>query len=751
MAPRLTARGALWLAASALALIGCWHAVLSPLAPLARLETALSDLGHRFGEPPATAHPQITIVDIDEASLQAVGRWPWPRGRLAALVDELVERQQVAGIGFDMVFAEPDPGAGPALALLAESDPALASRLPAWRQQLDQDSRFAAALRDRPVVLGYYLSADRGGQRHGQLPPPWLTAHPPWRLPQWSGYGANTPVLADAAPRAGFFNAMADDDGVVRRVPAVAQVDGQLRASLALSLWHEATGRPVVKAETAPAALSNGAPELTALRFKTPDGASRRLPLDDHGALRVPFRGPGGLAGGSFRYVPAIRLLDGQEPAGSLASQWVLIGSSAPGMADLRATPVHPAMPGVEVHAHLLAGLLAGNMPYRPSWAPGFEAAQLLLVLALSASIASRWGANWALAAAVAIGLALAAGHQAAFRSAGLVLPWASAAALGGLLTLGMLVYSFLHELEGRRALFRTFSLYLPPDRARQLARQPAGQAMAAENRELSVMFCDLRGFTSVSEGLTPDALRELLNAYFSLATEVVHAHGGTLDKFIGDAVMAFWGAPLAQPDHARRAVQAALALAASAEPLNAQLASRGLPPVRFGIGVATGVVCVGDLGSQLRRSYTAVGDAVNLAARLEALTREAGVAVLVDEPTRHACDGAAQPWVWVEVDRCPIRGRQQPVTVFTPLPTTAGSAVTLEAQVRTWHLAQALARQHHPQQALAELAPLLSPASTTILPAVPTPLVPPALATLATRLAHRLGHDAEGSPCNPP
>jgi adenylate cyclase len=274
---------------------------------------------------------------------------------------------------------------------------------------------------------------------------------------------------------------------------------------------------------------------------------------------------------------------------------------------------------------------------------------------------------------------------------------------------------------------------------------------MAAENRELSVMFCDLRGFTSVSEGLTPDALRELLNAYFSLATEVVHAHGGTLDKFIGDAVMAFWGAPLPQPDHARRAVQAALALAASAEPLNAQLSSRGLPPVRFGIGVATGVVCVGDLGSQRRRSYTAVGDAVNLAARLEALTREAGVAVLVDEPTRHACDGAAQPWVWVEVDRCPIRGRQQPVTVFTPLPTATGSAVMLEAQVRTWHLAQALARQHHAQQALAELAPLLSPASTTILPAVPTPLVPPALATLATRLAHRLGHDAEGSPCNPP
>jgi adenylate cyclase len=311
-----------------------------------------------------------------------------------------------------------------------------------------------------------------------------------------------------------------------------------------------------------------------------------------------------------------------------------------------------------------------------------------------------------------------------------------------------VLIYSFLRELEGRRALFRTFSLYLPPDRARQLARQPAGQAMAAENRELSVLFCDLRGFTNLSESLAPDALRELLNAYFSRATEVVHAHGGTLDKFIGDAVMAFWGAPQAQPDHARRAVKAALALANSADPLNAQLAARGLPPVRFGIGVATGVVCVGDLGSRLRRSYTAVGDAVNLAARLEALTREAGVALLVDEPTRTACGDAGSPWVWVEVDRCPIRGRQQAVTVFTPLPTTADSAPMLEAQVRNWHLAQALARQHHTEQALAELAPLLSPAPTTILPAASTS---PALAALATHLARQLGHDAEGAPCTRP
>ncbi len=673
----LTRRGALWLAAGALLLLGAWHAVISPLPPLARLDTLLDDLQQRqaAASAPATPHPDIVVVDIDEASLGAVGRWPWPRERLAALVDELAQRQRVAAIGFDLVFAEPDPGVWPALAALAESEPSLAAPLAAhgvaWRERLDQDVRFAAALARAPVpvVLGAYVTADRGGARHGALPPPWLPGHDAegrsYRLPPWSGYGANLARLAEAAPRVGVFNALPDDDGVLRRVPALVRLDDGLQPSLALALWRELTGRPAVHAESSP--VSGGA-ELDALVFEADTtragpGQLRRLQLDDQGALRVPFTSVG-----RFRHVPVAALLAGQIAPGHLAGQVVLVGSSAPGLADLRPTPIHPALPGVDVHAHLLAGLLAGDMPYRPAWAAGFELAQLLLVLGLTAFAASRLGPGWALAAAAALGLALLAGHGLAAAGPGWVLPRASALVLGGVLGVGVLLVSFLREWDGRRSLFRLFSLYLPADRARALARDGAGQAMAADNRELTVLFCDLRGFTSLSEGLAPDALRELLNLYFSRATEVIHAHGGTLDKFIGDAVMAFWGAPQAQPDHARRAVEAALALAASLPALNVELAARGLPTLRLGVGLATGVACVGDLGSRLRRSYTAVGDTVNLAARLEALTRELGVDVLVADSARAAC-GELPGVRWVERGQHAVRGRRRAVTLFTPEP----------------------------------------------------------------------------------
>jgi adenylate cyclase len=222
------------------------------------------------------------------------------------------------------------------------------------------------------------------------------------------------------------------------------------------------------------------------------------------------------------------------------------------------------------------------------------------------------------------------------------------------------------------------------PARARALAARGDTQALEASNRELTILFCDLRGFTTLSEHLPPQALRELLNRYFGTVTEIVHRHGGTLDKFIGDAAMAFWNAPTAQPDHAVRAVRAALDLAQAAGPLNAHLGAQGLPGVRFGIGLATGTVCVGDLGTPQRRTYTAVGDAVNLAARLEALTRELGVDLLVADSTRAACGQQLDTALdWLEVDECQVKGRQQSVTVFTVLPASSPNRATQQAQVR--------------------------------------------------------------------
>jgi adenylate cyclase len=233
-------------------------------------------------------------------------------------------------------------------------------------------------------------------------------------------------------------------------------------------------------------------------------------------------------------------------------------------------------------------------------------------------------------------------------------------------------------------------------------------------------------------------ALRDLLNQYFSTVTRIVHAHGGTLDKFIGDAVMAFWGAPIAQPDHALRAVQAALALAQASAPLNEALHKQGLPTIEFGIGLATGVVCVGDLGSQLRRSYTAVGDAVNLAARLEALTRQQGVQILIADTTRTACGDQLHNVEWVEVDQTQVRGRQQSVTVFTPIPISGDQTDRLRAQVRTLRLALAAAHSQDANLVADHLAELFALQESTSSSLDPMALQPGAriVGALAARLS---------------
>jgi adenylate cyclase len=703
----------LWLVCGLLALLGTWHAVLAPLAPLQRLEWLVDDLRTRASASSASA-PQadIVIVDIDDASLRTQGRWPWGRSQLAALTRELLGRQQVAAIGFDLVFAEPDDGHAMALQALAASDPALASRLPAWRQALDQDTPFAAALRGHPVVLGWYLHNDRQGTRVGQLPPPVAAVPdnaPSPHLPTWRGYAANLPQLAAAAPRAGFFNALPDADGVVRSVAAVARWDGQLYESLSLALWRQATGNPGLTVDWRAAAGHAGQQELAGLRIKAADGPLERyLPLDDRGALRVPYRGQGGPAGGSFRYVSAGDVLADRLAPGELAGRLVLVGSSAPGLADLRPTPLHPAMPGVEVHAHLLAGLLDGDLPQRPSWAPGYEALLIAGTLVLATTLAVSLPAPAALSTMALLVALLLAGTAWAQSQAQTVLPVAAALTLGGAQFMLAIAVNYVRERSRRRSLVDLFGTYLQPERVRQLVRQgAASSAITADNRELSILFCDLQGFTGITEKLPPLALRDLLNRYFSDTSAIVHAHGGTLDKFIGDAVMAFWGAPLPQPDHAVRAVRAALALGDGLTPLNQHLAEQGLPPVRYGIGLATGLVCVGDLGSRLRRSYTAVGDAVNLAARLEALTRDTGVGLLVADTTRAACADHMADVVWLEVDICRVKGRAQAVTVFTPLTPSDPERAWVEAQVHVWHLALAASAQHHHGLARAHLARL--------------------------------------------
>ncbi len=762
---------ALLLAALALAHIGG----VAPIALVSRLELLLDDIRLRAFAPTGRSS-RIVIVDIDDKSLAALGRWPWSRQRMAELVDALFARQRVAAVGFDFGFSEPESATYEALADLAASDPRLAPHLPAWRAKLDHDARFAAALAQRPVVLGYYFSNDRGGQRAGELPDPVFSdaefggLHA--RLPPWNGYGANIASLAQAAPRAGFFNALPDEDGVTRSLPIVARFEGRYYQGLALALWRmaarspsmaaaiPAASAPVVDAGVfdgtrpihealrpihTPAMAAPGLTDLVAVVIGDGPGATR-LALDRRGAVRVPFRAHGGPKGDAFAYFSAADVLQGHVADGTLAGRIVLIGSSAPGLADLRATPIHAALPGVEVHANLLAGLLEGRVPLRPDWAPGVEATATAVTLVATALLVILAPAGLAVAAFALLIAALIAANLWAYRSAALVLPLALPLLAGTLLFAVGLAQGYVREWRARRTLTSMFGSYVPPEVVRKMARDGMRHDMHAENRELTLLFCDLRGFSRIAETLEPQALRTLINLYLSTMSATVRAHQGTLDKFIGDAVMAFWGAPIDDAQHARHAVQAALAMADAVAPLNTQLRERGLPELGVGIGLATGTVCVGDLGSDLRRSYTAVGDAVNIASRIEALTRVYGIDLLLAESTREACgeacgDGAGIGH-WLEVDRLQVKGREKLVTIFTILSSASGATSGLVPLLRHWELALAAERSHHWQAARKHLSPLLA-----------EPSLPPRLQALILWLSQRIdeGIARQAAPGNDP
>lgn len=686
-----------------LLLLGIGHASrLLPLELIERLDQALADTRTRWTAQPGVP-PRIAIIDIDEASLAELGRWPWPRERLARLTDELFERQQVAAVGFDLVLAEPDAGPVAALQQLALDDQTLAARLPALRRQLDNDAVLARALTQRPVALPFYLTSDRAGARSGQLPPPLATPLPaplPAGLPRWNGHGASLAALTAAAPAGGFINALPDDDGLIRSallVAAYADGDGppHLYESLALAVWRlgERAAAPTLEVAASPSG-----PALVALHL-----GPRRIGVDERGAVQVPFRRHAGPMSGAFERHSAADVLAGRLPAGRLAGYRVLVGTTVPALGDLRATPVHPAQPGVEIHASLLAGLDAGRLPVRPDWAAGYEVCLLLATALVLGLGLRRLTALGSVAWSAGVLVVLLCTNLYAWQAQGLALPLASALVLLFTGFAGVMAWGYLVEGRSRRSLVRLFGSYVPRELVRRMAREPeryTSAALLAENRELTLLFCDLRGFTTLSEHLEPLALRELLNLFFSRMTAVIHAHGGTLDKFIGDALMAFWGAPLPEPRHAALALQAAQAMGHALAALNAELRARGQPTLSMGIGLHTGVACVGDMGSDLRRAYTALGDSVNLASRIEGLTRRYGVDLLVSAATREAVIGtdpaAAADLPWVEVGEVQVKGRQQPVNLFTldGRPAAPGSARA--TQLRNWQLALAAARSQH-------------------------------------------------------
>jgi adenylate cyclase len=663
-----------------------------------RLEDLIYDTRLRLTSP-KTLDERIVIVDVDEKSLLELGRWPWPRDRLAALTDELFERQKVAALGFDMVFAEPDTSSGqPQIRqlLAAEqhrSQPAsaeVAHRLGELVQSLDHDQTFARALQGRPVVLGYYFTSDRNGYQQGQLP------NPVWQADQtgtdassalaqlslWDGYGANLPELAQAALVAGYFNSIADEDGLLRSVPLLVQHGGAVYESLSLAVFRQFLGNGPMTLRTAHAELwGRSFQSLQGIEMKQ-GNAMFSIPLDRQGAALVPYRGKGGPTGGAFAYVSAADVLQHRLPAQKLKGKIILVGTTAPGLLDLRTTPLEAAYPGVEVHANLISGFLDGRLWSRPDYAMGYELVLLLLAGTLLALVLPVVKPAYAVLLSLGVLGTLAGLNTWLLTVHGLLLPLGTSVLMVLSAFALNMSYGYFVESRTKQGLALLFGTYVPPELVDEMVKDPGAYSMRAEARELTVLFCDIRGFTSIAETLPPEQLQTLLNQVFSRLTQVIRAHGGTIDKYMGDCVMAFWGAPVPDPDHAIKAVHAALAMVEAVAQLNAELASQGMPVLRVGIGINTGTMRVGDMGSDIRRSYTVIGDAVNLAARLEALTRTFDVDIVAGDTTRRL----SPAFSWLELERVQVKGKEKAVTVHTLFVSSPDSdATALQDELLIW------------------------------------------------------------------
>lgn len=643
---------------------------------------------------PDTVDPRIVIVDIDERSLAAEGQWPWPRDTLARLVDQLFETYGIRLLGLDVVFAEPDQGTALLEGLIRELDTQPSPESRRLREQVARhkpDLALAQALAGRPVVLGYvFKNALQPGEAAGigQLPPPvpTLGALDLRPLLQPLGYAANLPAFQQAAAGGGFFDsAVIDSDGVIRRMPLLQHYRGQTYESLALALARRAHTDEPAPLQFTPAGRGFLHMQLGAQPLRIPEDA----------VMHVPYRGYQGV----FRYVSATDVLRGDAPAELLFDTLVLLGATAPGVMDLRSTPVGHAYAGVEVHANLVSGLLDHRFRYVPARVGQVEAALLVVIGLLLALLLPLLTPAWGAALLVALLLGGLLLNLCLWVLAQQVLPMASPLfyTLGAALL--QMSYSFLVESRHKRRLSRLFGQYVPPEIVEEMDQSGEEVTLAGTSREMTVLFADVRGFTRIAEGLEPAVLTQIMNAFLTPITRVIHQHRGTVDKYMGDAVMAFWGAPMNDAAHARHALEAALDMVRTLRALRLQFEARGWPPIEIGIGLSTGMMHVGNMGSAFRVAYTVLGDTVNLGARLEALTRQYEVDIIVSEATALQVPDFA----FRELDRVRVKGKTRPVTLFEPVGPRA-ALVPAQAAALDAH-AHALACYHAQDWAAAQAA----------------------------------------------
>lgn len=615
---------------------------------------------------PRTADPAfpVKVVAIDEAALARYGQWPWPRSQLAELARKLIDAG-ARSVTFDVILAEPDRLSPAELAKSIEIDEETPPEIIALTQQLarepSNDNKLATAISNAPVVVG--LVGDDGGTKVIGKPKAALSFagdYPGPFVPSFNAGIVNRPEIAAAASGIGAVNWMPSDDQIVRRAPLLISIAGALFPSLALETLRVSQNQTTVFVK------SSGGSGIPAFGQRSGIDSLRVgdvvVPTDARGEMWLRFA-----PSDPRRTLSAGRILSGEFDAADIRGRSILIGATAAGLLDLRSTALNAAMPGVEVHAQALEQLLSGEHIARPAYANGLEIAFIIVAGSLVAWLVSRSGAVIAATVGAVAIVTTTVMSWVAYTRGGLLFDPVTPSLAIVVLYIGTSLATYVRSENDRSRIRQAFSHYVAPSLVAELVRNHDSLKLGGETRVVTLLFADVRGFSRMSEQLTAEDLIRFVNRLFTPLTETILRHGGTIDKFMGDAVMAFWNAPINDPLHARNACRAALEMQRDVARLNEEFAREAraggdiVGPIRIGIGINTGACVVGNVGSPERFDYSVLGDVVNVAARFEEETKTSGFDIIVGEATALSVSGFSI----VDAGTIKLRNKDRPEKVF--------------------------------------------------------------------------------------
>lgn len=604
----------------------------------------------------------VRVVDIDDETIHRLGQWPWPRSDVAELTRRLTDAG-AAAVAYDIVFSEPDRTSPERLAERARGDNAAPQVISALKAMPDPDSAFAATIGESQVILGYFLTRNgKGPQVEPKAGFATAGTAPTTAVPGYTNAIEPLPALRAAAAGTGFLTLEGDADGIVRKAPLIAAQGDQLLPSLSLDALRAAQGAGSITVKSSDASGETGGQngaELVALKV-----GDYEVPTTRAGELWMYYTAPQ-----PDRTVPAWKILTGAltdaQMKAAFEGRIVFVGAGAAGLLDLKSTPIQDHELGVNVHAQAAEQMILGKFLSRPDWAPGVERSALLVFGVLMALLLPWMGATrGAVLGALMVG-GMGLGSWLAFRNGQLLLD--PTYPVLGLTAVWVFETAFTYYREEKRRAYihQAFDRYLSPELVRRIAADPGRLQLGGEEREMTVLFADIRQFSRISEKLGPQEIIRFLIAFLTPMCDILLARKATIDKFIGDAILAFWNAPLDDPDQYQNAARGALEMVERLGALNVEMPGGAEPwpgDVHIGIGMNAGPCCVGNMGSAQRLSYSLIGDTVNVASRIEGLTKYYGIRIAIGEALREHLPAFAT----LELDRVRVVGRDTPETVHT-------------------------------------------------------------------------------------